>query len=163
MKRFLVCDEIGNAVYIDAALESDRASMMCLPFATAQAILQEAFGQRFSTVRYADGTLFVFTQTGTGQSDEDFLFFMVSSDEGDSVPFLRRQLQLLSELILFKYGPHVNVRHVVCPRTPASHRLRSVWLAGASRNVPSAAGAQAFGVNYDGAGEHAAKLPGPVD
>lgn len=110
MKRFLVCDEIGNAVFVDniPGLEPERASMMCLPFATAQSMLQEAFGQRFATVRYADGTIFVFSQMM--QTEEDYLFFMVSSSDGDSVPFLRRQLQLLSEMILFKFGPNVNVR-----------------------------------------------------
>lgn len=40
MKRLLVCDEIGNAIYSDMGKEADQSGMMCLPFATSQAMLQ---------------------------------------------------------------------------------------------------------------------------
>lgn len=50
-----------------------------------------------------DNTLFVFTHC-------DNLLFLVVTDEGDSVPFLKRQLQLVYELLQFKLGPKPDVR-----------------------------------------------------
>lgn len=98
-----VCDVAGDVAGAGAGCGEGETVWL-----TPHHRTQEAFGQRFSVVRYENGASFVFSSTV--QSDDDVLFFMIWSDEGDSVPFLKRQLQLLSELILFKYGPHVNVR-----------------------------------------------------
>ena len=40
MKRFLVTDEMGNPVYVDAAFDADRSTLLCLPFATTQDMMQ---------------------------------------------------------------------------------------------------------------------------
>lgn len=48
-------------------------------------------------MRCEDNTLFVFTQYNEHH-------FMVVSDEGESVAFLKRQLQLIHELLQFHFG-----------------------------------------------------------
>lgn len=87
---------------------------------------------------------------------------MIWSDEGDSVPFLKRQLQLLSELILFKYGPHVNVR----ASSPADRRNGSffitVWASGASHAVQAAGDAALAHLDDDAPGQLTAELPRPI-
>jgi hypothetical protein len=72
------------------------------------AALQSSFQERFTAVHCDDGVLFVFTEY-------DSLLFLVVTDEGDSVPFLRRQLQLLHELLQFKLGAKPDVRSWPAP------------------------------------------------
>jgi len=136
MRRFLVTDDMGNPVYVDPAFDADRSTLLCLPFATTQDLMQvrcgcrerappmisarlqlpprawsvpcvaptqNSFSELFTAVYCDDNTLFVFTHC-------DNLLFLVVTDEGDSVPFLKRQLQLVYELLQFKLGPKPDVR-----------------------------------------------------
>ena len=77
---------------------------------------QSSFNERFTAVHCDERTLFVFTSC-------DSLLFLVVTDEGDSVPFLKRQLQLVYELLQFKLGPKPDVRAAL-GRGPARTTLK---------------------------------------
>jgi len=62
-------------------------------------------------MRCDDNTLFVFTQYNEHH-------FMVVSDEGESVPFLKRQLQLIHELLQFHFGPKAESKVSLWPSPP---------------------------------------------
>jgi len=46
MRRFLVTDDMGNPVYVDPAFDADRSTLLCLPFATTQDLMQVRCGGR---------------------------------------------------------------------------------------------------------------------
>jgi len=54
-------------------------------------------------MRCHDNTLFVYTHYNE-------LLYMAVSDEGESVPFLKRQLQLIHELLRFHFGVNAEKR-----------------------------------------------------
>ena len=105
MKHFLVTDDQGNPVFVDSHFDVDQARMLCLPFAITQDLVESSCHEKFTAMRCGQKQ-FVFTQY-------DELLYLVVSDEGESVPFLRRQLQLIHELLQFKFGPKPDVRGCV--------------------------------------------------
>ena len=107
VKSFIITDDVGTPLYLDHELD-DEARMVCMQLAATQDLMATNFNQGFRSFSTPSGLQAVMHRV-------DSLLLIVLSDNGEAIPSLHRELQLIHGMMVFVFGNNM-LRKLRSPR-----------------------------------------------